>query len=38
LAAFEKLAEDYPDDTLAAMHLGRLRAGETGVAFTLTGK
>ncbi len=38
LAAFEKLAEDYPDDTLAAMHLGRLGAGESGVVFTLTRK
>jgi len=38
LAAFEQLAEAYPDDTLAALHLGRLRAGDTGATFALAQK
>jgi adenylate cyclase len=30
LAAFEALAESYPDDPLVKLHLDRLQAGETG--------
>ncbi len=36
--AFAALAENYPDDPLAAFHLKRLRAGETGTTIVMTEK
>ena len=36
--AFAALAENYPDDPLAALHLKRLRAGETGATIVMTEK
>lgn len=38
LAAFRRLAERYPSDPLAALHLARLRAGETGDGIELRRK
>jgi adenylate cyclase len=38
LAAFERLALDWPDDPLATFHLGRLRRGETGSTIALSEK
>jgi adenylate cyclase len=35
VAAFEALAETAPDDPLVVLHLGRLRAGETGTTLDL---
>ena len=36
LETFEKLVEADPDDSLAAFHLSRLRAGERGTRIELT--
>ncbi len=36
--AFAALAETYPDDPLAALHLKRLQSGETGTTIVLTEK
>jgi adenylate cyclase len=36
--AFAELLARYPDDKLAALHAGRLRAGETGVVIVLKEK
>lgn len=38
LAAFEDLCKRYPDDALAAYHLERLQAGETGEVFAMAEK
>ncbi len=38
LAAFEDLAQRYPDDALAEYHLDRLREGETGEVFAMAEK
>ncbi|MCB2101966.1 MAG: adenylate/guanylate cyclase domain-containing protein [Rhodobacterales bacterium] len=38
LALFQALVRDHPDDPLAALHLARLQAGETGTEMTLTSK
>jgi adenylate cyclase len=38
LAAFEALASRYPDDGLVAVHLERLRRGETGDVIVLDRK
>ena len=37
-AAFAKLVADHPDDPLAALHLGRIRAGEISAVMKLTEK
>ncbi len=37
-AAFAELCGAHPSDPLAALHLGRLRRGETGVTMILEGK
>ena len=36
--AFAALAENYPDDPLAALHLKRLQRGETGITIVMTEK
>ncbi len=36
--AFESLLEDYPDDSLAAFHLARLRRGERGPTIVVSAK
>ena len=38
LPAFERLAEDCPRDTLAALHARRLRDGDTGITIVLKDK
>lgn len=38
LAAFERLAQERPADRLVAMHLARLRSGESGDLLVLGGK
>jgi adenylate cyclase len=35
VAAFEALAEVAPDDPVVVLHLGRLKAGETGTTLDL---
>ena len=37
-AAFAALVQEQPDDPLAALHLDRLRAGETGVTIVMSKK
>ena len=37
-SAFAALAENYPDDPLAALHLKRLRSGENGTTIVMTEK
>jgi len=37
-AAFERLHETFPEDPLAAFHLARLEAGESGTLVVLAGK
>ena len=36
--AFTALAARYPEDPLAALHLKRLQAGETGTTIVMTEK
>jgi adenylate cyclase len=38
LAAFERLAQERPLDRLVAMHLARLRSGESGDLLVMAGK